>query len=129
VCLPAVAVLVAAVLGGCGSSGSGHASHDGGSTTTAAGAVAGTQLQVVAKSFAFDPSTITVKSGDNATIVLTAKDLPHDFTVTELGIHVHADGGRTVKGAVAFDKPGTYTYFCSIAGHREAGMVGKLVVQ
>ena len=113
--------LAAVTFGACGSS-----SGSGSSSTTAAGAPA---IAITAKSFEFDPKEITVKSGDSATIALTAKDIPHDFTVKELGIHVPAQAGKTASKKVTFDKPGTYTFYCSVSGHREAGMVGKLVVQ
>jgi len=85
-------------------------------------------LDVTAKSFSFDPKQITVKSGDTKTLVLHVKDLSHDFTVKELDIHVHGGVDDTVKQTLTFDKPGTYQYFCSIAGHREAGMEGTLTV-
>jgi plastocyanin len=37
-------------------------------------------------------------------------------------------GGGTAKIQVDL-KPGTYTFYCSVPGHRQGGMVGKLVVQ
>ena len=119
--------LGALALGGCGSAGSSAAGF--GSTGPSTSVGPGGQLEVVATSFSFKPKTITVKVGDAPTLVLVSKDLPHDFTVSELGIQVHTDGGHTVRKTVAFDKPGTYTFFCSISGHREAGMTGTLTVQ
>ena len=37
------------------------------------------------------------------------------------------DGGT--KSFSATLKPGTYTYYCSVPGHREAGMQGTLTVK
>ena len=41
---------------------------------------------------------------------------------------VHADPGETVTGTFTIDEPGTYTFYCSVPGHREAGMEGTLEV-
>ena len=85
-------------------------------------------IEVVAKSFAFEPNAITVKSGDVRTLVLHVKDIAHDFTVKELDIHVHGGTDDTVKQTITFDKPGRYEFYCSIAGHKQAGMKGGLEV-
>jgi uncharacterized cupredoxin-like copper-binding protein len=48
---------------------------------------------------------------------------------TEPQLHVAAMMGQT--GVLEFTptKPGTYEFFCTVAGHKEAGMVGTLVVK
>src|SRR5262245_31820350 len=116
-------LLLCAVLAGCGS----KASDSGGATTTTG--PTGPELVVKAKSFSYDPEAITVSVGTTEDVVLHSEDVTHDFTVAELGIHVSAAGGKTTRHPVTFDKPGTYTFFCSIAGHREAGMKGTLVIK
>ncbi|HEX5340554.1 MAG TPA: copper-containing nitrite reductase [Gammaproteobacteria bacterium] len=64
---------------------------------------------------------ITLINGDGA---------EHDITVPEfnaLSDHVLAKGASTVIVFRA-NKTGTFDYFCTLPGHRQAGMYGKLVV-
>jgi uncharacterized cupredoxin-like copper-binding protein len=49
--------------------------------------------------------------------------------VDEIDFHLAADRGETVTGGVVFDKPGTYVGYCSVAGHRKAGMELVIVVR
>jgi plastocyanin len=86
------------------------------------------RIEVTAESLAFDPDEITVSAGEDIAVVLTAEDLLHDFAVDELDAHVTAAGGATEEGGLRADKPGRYTFYCSVPGHREAGMEGTLIV-
>ncbi|MDQ1396314.1 MAG: hypothetical protein QOG64_1573 [Acidimicrobiaceae bacterium] len=116
-------LLFALVLPGCGGSG-----HDG--TATGAAPVAGAQqIKVEAKAYSFQPSQITLKAGQDATIVLHAADLEHDITVDQPPFHVDAGPGKTIKGGIKIVQPGRYSFYCSVAGHRAAGMQGTLVVE
>lgn len=85
-------------------------------------------IEVRARSFAFEPNEIRVKAGENIAVVLMAVDGLHDFTIDELGAHVAAEAGKTAIGGLRADKPGRYAFYCSVAGHREAGMQGVLVI-
>ncbi len=90
----------------------------------------GGEHQVVATDNAFDTDAITVKPGD--TIVLTNDGFAqHDFVVDELGMDSDlANNGETVTVTVPEDaEPGDYEFYCSVPGHKEAGMVGTLTVE
>ena len=87
------------------------------------------EIEVTGSSFAFDPDEIEVAVGEEVAIVLTSTDILHDFTIDELDAHVAADGGETATGGLRADEPGRYTFSCTVAGHREAGMEGTLVVE
>lgn len=87
-------------------------------------------VEVRATPFAFAPAEITATAGEDLAIVLTAKDgAEHDFTVDELDTHVAAKPGETAIGGLRADEPGRYTFYCSVPGHRQAGMEGVLVVE
>lgn len=108
-----------------GESGDSH-EHGGGRSTVAEDA---RRIEVTADSFSFAPDRIEIEAGEDVAIVLDNIDnLPHDFKVDEFDAHVDADPSDTATGALKADEPGTYTYYCSIAGHRASGMEGTLVV-
>lgn len=87
-------------------------------------------LVFVAEDIEFSEAPTTAEAGE-ATIALDNQGgAPHDVTFEELGdeVVVEAAGGETAEDTVDLDA-GTYTYYCSVSGHREAGMEGTLEVQ
>jgi len=98
----------------------------GGSSDTADGS---RRIAVSAKSFSFDPEEIIVTAGEKVAIVLTSKDIEHDFTIDDLDAHVVAEAGETATGGFRADKPGRYSFYCAVSGHRQAGMEGTLVAK
>jgi len=110
--------------GGGGDSGSGPKAYvepKGPSTET---------ISIVAQNFSFTPDTITAKPGI-ATIKLAAKQGIHDFVFDGAypGFLLEADGGGSAESKKIDLKPGKYTFYCSITGHRAAGMEGTLTVK
>ncbi len=87
------------------------------------------RVPISAWSFAFDPADMTVKVGEEIAIVLTSEDSLHDVTVDEVDAHVSAGKGETAVGGFRAEQPGRYTFYCSVTGHRDAGMKGVLVVK
>ncbi len=105
--------------------------HDGamGHDETSPVADGARRIEVTARSFQFDPEEITVTAGEDVAIVLTSEDLLHDFTIDEIDAHVAADADETSEGGLRADEPGRYTFYCTVAGHRDAGMEGTLIVE
>ena len=57
--------------------------------------------------------------------------VPHNIALEGQGLNQKGPvvkGGGTSKVSVTV-KPGTYTFYCSVEGHREGGMLGKLTVK
>jgi plastocyanin len=67
-------------------------------------------------------------AGDVTFVLVNEGNILHDLTIDELGIHMVANPGETVVEDVTL-QPGTYDYYCSVPGHRAAGMEGTLQVQ
>src|SRR4051794_40386967 len=53
---------------------------------------------------------------------------PHDIVIDGKGKGEVVQNGGTSKFEATFDA-GSYTYYCSVPGHRQAGMQGKLTVK
>lgn len=88
------------------------------------------EFTVGGTNFAFSPNKITVKKGDMVKITFRDDDGTHNLVVTGYNVstNVIGEGSQDTIQFVA-DKSGTFEYFCSVGGHREAGMVGTLVVE
>jgi plastocyanin len=87
-------------------------------------------ISVEAQNFSFTPKKITADAGI-ATIELTAKNGIHDFVFDDAypGFQLEADGGGSSQSKKIDLKPGKYTFYCSITGHRAQGMEGTLTVK
>ena len=86
-------------------------------------------IEVTATSFSFDPETIEVDAEEPIAIELTAEDAEHDFVIDDIELHVvAAEKGETVTGGFTAPEAGEYDFYCAVAGHRDAGMEGTLVV-
>ena len=80
----------------------------------------------------FDKDTLQAKPGNVRITMNNPSPVPHDVSIEGPG-GVKQQGKTVSKGGAsevqASLKPGSYTYFCSVDGHRQAGMEGTLTVK
>jgi plastocyanin len=86
-----------------------------------------------AKPFGFSPKTLTAAAGEVTIDLALPADLkaPHAIAVDGNGVDEH---GETVQAGgtstiTADLEPGTYTFYCPVGDHRQAGMEGELTVE
>jgi plastocyanin len=81
---------------------------------------------------AFTSDEVTAKAGNVTVNFTNSSPVPHDVRLeTQIGDEV---GGTEVisessESAKVELEPGEYTFFCSVPGHRQAGMEGTLTVK
>ena len=79
----------------------------------------------------FDQSELAAEAGSVTIEFTNMSSLQHNVTFD--GPDVEDEGTDTISGSTTSTtldlKPGTYTFYCSVDGHRAAGMEGKLVVK
>ena len=125
------AACAALALAGCGSDNKGG----GGSTSTPAsggggGASSGLSLSAPADgSTKFDQATATAKAGKVTIKFDNPSSVPHGVSIEGNGVDSSSDVVTSANTSFTVDlKPGEYTYYCPVDGHRDAGMEGKLTV-
>ncbi len=107
---------------------------------------ASTSLNVNMTDFVFNPNNFTVPAGEEITIEATNNGaVEHELVIFNFGTdagdkfddededniywEVEVEPGEsTTVTFTAPSQPGEYFVSCGIAGHLEAGMVGKLIV-
>jgi plastocyanin len=146
--LVAVTAVAALAVAGCGSSSGTTSSSPPSTATVATSTTASTSPTAAAKPASTGAGTLSISANPSGMLMfstdsLTAKagrvtiaftnnaPLDHNFTLatasgTILGATPTFEGGT--KTLTLNLKPGTYTYYCSVPGHRMAGMHGTLVV-
>lgn len=108
-----------------GSSGGGATSAAGAGETQTSEAPAGGggQPDLQAVDFEFDPTELTVASGDTIVVQNDTPSTPHTFTVNDTDIDESLDPDATVDVKIDLD-PGMYPFMCTI--HPQ--MTGTLTV-
>ena len=136
-----LSLTIALLLGGCGAASS--------TTPTTQ------KFMVTAKEFAYAPTTLEVTSGQPVEVTFqNTGTVEHDFSITEIDLsgsptstgeaqsgHMMGGTGDQPKLHVAAavggqntltftpTKPGQYQFYCTVAGHKDAGMIGVLTVK
>ena len=131
-----IAVLAgAALVAGCGGGNDDAGSQSGGgSSGSGAGAGGGAALKVSAPAdgaLKFDQSELKAKPGKVAIAFSNPSAVPHAVEVEGQGVEAKTPQVTEGDAKVTVDlsKPGTYTFYCPVPGHRAAGMEGRLVVK
>ncbi|MBI1800925.1 MAG: cupredoxin domain-containing protein [Chloroflexi bacterium] len=95
-----------------------------------------TEFKVTATDFKFEPADLTLKAGQKIKLTMTNKGaidhtwLLKDASGKELSQTLTVKNGETKSLEFAAPAtPGTYTLLCDVPGHKELGMVGKVIVQ
>jgi plastocyanin len=79
---------------------------------------------------AFEPKELTIPANTDVVVTIENKgQLEHNFAIDELDVESDLLGNGETTTVTINAAPGTYTYYCSVTGHREAGMEGTLTVE
>jgi uncharacterized cupredoxin-like copper-binding protein len=121
----------------------------GGTAASSSASTAPKTVTLTLNEFQFQPADITVNVGQPITLVLKNNGtVLHDFVSTdamvevmgehgamhdmagmETAMHAAVEAGQQSTLEFKATQAGTYTFYCTVPGHKEAGMVGKLIVR
>jgi uncharacterized cupredoxin-like copper-binding protein len=93
-----------------------------------ASAAASTTDTVKASEFKYALSKSTVSRGTVTFKLKNTGHLKHDFKINGKTSKMLSPGASTTL-KVSFSKVGKFSYVCTVAGHAQAGMKGKLTVK
>ena len=79
---------------------------------------------------AFSDAGLEMRGGEVLGLFIANKDaFPHSFDIDSLELHVQLPPSSTTAVTISPSGPGNLEFYCSIPGHRAAGMVGTISVE
>lgn len=112
------------------------------------------KITVNMKEFAFTPNVINVSAGQPVELTLVNEGaIEHDFVIEVIPVEdveasgegmgdhhmsgdhsefdLHSSTAANATSTLTFTptQPGTYQIICSVPGHKDAGMIGELIVE
>jgi plastocyanin len=130
--LPLLLLLAALVLALSACGGGSSSSSTTPATTGGGGGGGGSTVKISADpsgALKYEQTDVSATAGSITIDFTNMSSLPHDVTIEGNGASGATDQitDSTTSTTVDLD-PGTYTFFCSVDGHRAAGMEGTLTV-
>jgi len=112
-----------------------------------------TRLTLTATEYSYSPAQFIVPLGDTVTLVFqnngllehdfviekialtnttaestSSSGMSHDMTGMDFDLHVSVTSGQSTTLEFTPSQAGTYVFFCTVPGHKEAGMIGQMTV-
>jgi len=85
---------------------------------------------LVSRRNTFDRTELRARVGETVALRLENSDTQaHYFDIDVFNVHVPMPAGKSALALFTPTTPGTYTFYCHIPGHTEAGMAGTLIVE
>ena len=111
----------------------GVAEGGGGRVSTVGEGASEISVEVVPHGLAYKQHEVTIEAGETLLHLENPQGVVHDLDLEDSNGKLIADMetiGRGYADVPIEDlKPGEYTFYCSVPGHREAGMEGKVIVE
>jgi len=131
--LPLVLVLAAFVLALSACGGGSSSSSTTPATTGGGGGGGGSTVKISADpsgALKYEQTDVSATAGSITIDFTNMSSLPHDVTIEGNGASGATDEITNSSTSTTVDlDTGTYTFFCSVDGHRAAGMEGTLTVK
>ena len=93
------------------------------------------QVEIVATEMRFSPNRIDARVGQSVLITIVNRGSErHDLAFPAIGmpnlrgVETLTMPGQSTRLTMTFDRPGAYTFLCTIPGHAASGMTGAVFV-
>lgn len=108
------------------------AEEEGAEAEGGTGTAATIKIEANPSALAYEEKEVTAEAGEDTVELTNPASIAHNVTIEDSAGKTIGETETLAEGSASTTvnlKPGTYTYFCSVPGHREAGMEGTLVVK